>query len=399
METGNKMRRRALIKMRRRALIKMRRRALGKMRRRALMSSMLGLGLGAALGSGAGRAWADAPPNQELVNPAIRVKHPTGVYMIAGALAGSRILAGGEHGVIIYSDDQGQSWHQAAVPVSTSITDIGFATDKVGWATGGFGAVMKTEDAGQSWVKQLDGNAEIAMMNQVTQAYIATQPPDSAVVAHLTRRSQILTQEGPDKPFLSLLPLSETEVFAFGTYRSAEFSNDGGKNWTDISMKIGDPADKSRNIYGAANLYGALYLVSEDGVIYKSSDGGQTFPQLAQPGDATFFGICDAGKGRILAFGVAGEMYLSPDNGKTWNAANFSGSANINAGTLLGNGDVVVGDAGGGIWLSKDGGQNFTMVTRNPLGSVNAVVPVGGMRIVTMSVAGVTPLDLSNVQG
>jgi hypothetical protein len=173
------------------------------LRRRALMSSMLGVGFGAAIG---GRAWADAPQFQELANPAIPVKNPTSVYMITGANAGSRILAGGEHGVIIYSDDQGQSWHQAAVPMSTAVTDIAFATDKIGWATGGFGVILKTEDGGQNWVKQLDGIAEINMMNQTTQAYTATQPPDSDVVAHLTRRADILTQEGPDKPFLSLLP-------------------------------------------------------------------------------------------------------------------------------------------------------------------------------------------------
>jgi len=368
------------------------------LRRRALMSSMVGVGFGAAMVGSFGRALANAPQFQELVNPAIHAKDPTGIYMIAGASAGSRILAGGEHGVIIYSDDQGQSWHQSAVPVSTAITDIAFASPKVGWATGGFGVILKTEDAGVSWVKQLDGIAEITMMNQVTQAFIATQPPDSDAVAHLTRRAQILTQEGPDKPFLSLLALSETEVFAFGTYRSAEYSNDGGKTWADWSLKIGDPAAVSKNIYGAANLYGGLYLVSEEGLIYKSTDGGQTFPELSQPGDATFFGVCDAGKGNILAFGVAGEMYLSTDNGKTWTASNFTGTANVNAGALLGNGQVVVGDGGGGIWLSKDNGKNFTMVTRNPLGSVNALVPVSGSNILTMSAAGVDPLDLENVQ-
>ncbi len=66
---------------------------------------------------------------------------------------------------------------------------------------------------------------------------------------------------------------------------------------------------------------------------------------------------------------------------------------------MLPGGEVVLGDAGGAIWLSKDNGQNFTMVTRDPLGSVNAIVPIGGMRIVTMSIAGVAQLDLSNVQG
>ena len=369
------------------------------LRRRALMSSMLGVGVGAALGARIQPAWADMPQYQELANPAIPVKSLSSHYMLAGASAGKRLLAVGEHGLIIYSDDGAQTWHQASVPVSTTITDIAFATDKVGWATGGFGVVLNTQDGGQSWVKQLDGIAEIDMMNQTTQAFTATQPPDSDVVAHLTRRAQILTSEGPDKPFLSLLPISATEVFAFGTYRSAEHSTDGGKSWTDWSLKIGDPAAQSKNIYGAAALYGAYYLVSEAGLIYRSTDGGQTFPQLAQPGDATFFGICDAGKGNILAFGVAGEMYLSTDNGKSWNPPNFTGSANVNCGTLLPTGDVVAGDSGGSIWRSKDQGQNFTEVIRNPLLSINALLPLGGTRLLILSEAGMFPFDLSAAQG
>lgn len=365
------------------------------LRRRALMSSMLGLGAGLALDP---RAFA-ATQYLELDNPAIPVKDPTHVYMVAGASAGKRILAGGAHGVIIYSDDLGQSWHQASVPVSTTITCIAFVTDKIGWATGGFGVVLNTQDGGQSWVKQLDGIQEIKLMNEATKAYIATLPPDSDIAAHLTRRNDILTQQGPDKPFLSLLPITASDVFAFGTYRFADYSSDGGKNWTDWSTHIGEPAAVSKNLYGAAALYGAYYIVSETGLIYRSTDGGKSFPKLAQLGPATFFGICDAGKGNILAYGVAGQMFLSTDNGNSWNAPTFPGDANINCGSLIPTGEVVAGDNGGGIWVSKDNGRSFTMVTRNPGISVNALIPIGGTRVLLVCNIGILPFDLANAEG
>jgi photosystem II stability/assembly factor-like uncharacterized protein len=366
--------------------------------RRAVLTSILGAGFGASL---AMPAWADVAQYPQLTDPAIPVRNLTSAYFVTGASAGSRVLAGGQQGLIIYSDDAGQSWHQAQVPVSGTITDIAFASPQVGWATGALGVILKTTDGGKSWVKQLDGIAEIALMNTATQAYAAAQPAGSDAADHATHRAQILAGQGPDKPFLSLLPVSETEVFAFGTYRFAEHTTDGGKTWTDWSMNIGDP--KSENIYGAAAIGGALYLVSENGLVFRSTDGGQTFPQLTQVNQsnpATLFGIMDTGTGGILVYGVAGEMYLSTDQGKTWNASQFPGTSNVNAVISLANGSLLIaGDAGGGMWMSKDGGKSFTLMTRNPVLGINALQPLGGLKFLILSGVGAFPVDLAAMHG
>ncbi len=360
--------------------------------RRALISSMTAVGIGAAY---SGTAFAD-PGLLELNSPAIPVRVLDRVYMVAGASAGARLLAGGAHGLIIYSDDAGKTWHQAKVPVSVTITDIAFATPQIGWATGSFGVVLGTKDGGLTWVKQLDGNAAITLMNNALASFTASQPPGSDAVDHATRRAHILTEQGPDKPMLCLLPISATEVFAFGTYRTAEHSTDGGTSWVDWNANIGDPT--SHNIYGAAAIGGAYYLVGETSLIFRSTDGGKTFPQLAQPGQATFYGICDAGGGNILAYGVAGEMYLSSDGGKTWNAPNFTGTQNVNSVIQLGP-MLLAGDAGGGVWYSLDHGQNFKLAFRNPLVAVNALQPISGLRFLIMSDIGVIPIDLSAMHG
>jgi photosystem II stability/assembly factor-like uncharacterized protein len=362
--------------------------------RRALLSSVLGAGIGAAMVVPAGATVAQYP---QLVDPAVPALNLTRGYFIAGALAGTRAVVGGQEGLIVYSDDGGQSWHQAKVPVSATITDIAFASPKVGWAVGALGVILKTEDGGATWVQQLDGIQEIALMDTATQAFVAAQPPGSDAADHATHRDQILAGEGPDKPFLSLLPVSETEVFAFGTYRFAEYSTDGGKTWADWSFHIGDPV--SQNIYGAAAIGGAYYLVSETGLIFRSTDGGQSFAQLAQPGGsgaATFFGIADTGTGGILAYGVAGEMWLSTDQGKTWTQPQFAGTSNINSViSLLNGGLLIAGDAGGGLWMSRDHGHTFTLMTRNPVMGINALLPTGGLRFLIISTVGIFPVDLA----
>lgn len=364
------------------------------MLRRTVLSSIMGAGVGATL---AFPARANVPAYPQLVEPAVHVLNPTRTYFIAGTTAGKRAFAVGQQGVILFSDDFGQNWHQAQVPVSTTITDIAFASPQVGWAVGALGVVLKTEDGGKTWFLQLDGNGEIALMNTATQAFVAAQPPNSDAADHATRRAQILAGQGPDKPLLSLLPISETEVFVFGTYRFAEHSTDGGKTWTDWSMNIGDP--ESQNIYGAAAIGGAYYLVSETGLIFRSTDGGKTFPQLAEPGGAgaaTFFGISDTGTGGLIAYGVAGEMYLSTDQGKTWTAPKFAGTSNVNTViSLVGGALLIAGDSGGGLWMSRDHGNSFTLMTRNPVMGINALVPLGGLRFLIVSSVGVFPVDLA----
>src|SRR5699024_10076488 len=73
------------------------------------------------------------------------------------ARAGDRIVAAGERGHIIYSDDGGESWTQADVPVSVTLTGLSFASDTEGWAVGHSGVVLHSDDAGETWTLQLTG--------------------------------------------------------------------------------------------------------------------------------------------------------------------------------------------------------------------------------------------------
>jgi len=84
-----------------------------------------------------------------LDTPAIMVKAPTKVLLVAITRApDNRLVAVGEHGVAIYSDDNGTSWTQASVPVNVTLTCVSFATAKIGWAAGHYGVVLNTQDGG-----------------------------------------------------------------------------------------------------------------------------------------------------------------------------------------------------------------------------------------------------------
>ncbi|WP_220476874.1 WD40/YVTN/BNR-like repeat-containing protein [Massilia cavernae] len=105
--------------------------------------------------SGAACAAASFPA---LDRPAVQVKAPERQVLLAAAQAGTRVVAVGERGLVVLSDDAGASWRQArAVPVSTTLTAVSFRSAQLGWAVGHGGVVLHTRDGGDTWTRQADG--------------------------------------------------------------------------------------------------------------------------------------------------------------------------------------------------------------------------------------------------
>ena len=93
--------------------------------------------------------YAHAVEPYEYANPSSMT---TKALILDVAEIGDRLVAVGEFGHIIYSDDRGESWVQAQnVPTRNTITAITFLDDKTGFAVGHDATILKTEDGGESW--------------------------------------------------------------------------------------------------------------------------------------------------------------------------------------------------------------------------------------------------------
>ena len=101
---------------------------------------LLGLAATAALtalaAGGATSAWVDVLDSPALQSPLAAKGLLNGL-----ALAGDRIVAVGQRGHILISDDKGKSWQQAKVPVSSDLVAVHFPTAQAGWAVGHDGVV------------------------------------------------------------------------------------------------------------------------------------------------------------------------------------------------------------------------------------------------------------------
>jgi photosystem II stability/assembly factor-like uncharacterized protein len=299
--------------------------------------------------------------------PAIIVKNPADVILISVARAGARLVAVGVHGVIAYSDDNGLSWQQAKVPVNVTLTTIAFATPMVGWAGGDGGVVLYTVDGGMTWSLQITGTQVLALMSTTANQMLAAAPDDIASKRAL-RRASIFLAAGPDKPFLTILPLTSEKADVFGAYRMAIATDDGGKAWRDISLKIGDPI--SHNLYGSAQIGSMIFLVGESGTVLRSDDGGGSFYGLTSPAPNTLLGVLSMRDSSLLAYGVAGGLFRSSDLGKSWVQVITPEQSDITTGLVLKNGIVLLASETGHIYESTDQGSSFQAIPVNVGGGI-----------------------------
>src|SRR6202030_2931592 len=96
--------------------------------------------------AGAARCAEIPPPSAE---PARLATHS---LLIALAEAGSRLVAVGDRGIIVLSDDRGRSWAQALdVPTDALLTGVCFLDAEHGVAVGHDEVILASADAGRTW--------------------------------------------------------------------------------------------------------------------------------------------------------------------------------------------------------------------------------------------------------
>ena len=173
-----------------------------------------------------------------LNEPALQTPRALNAAMLAVARAGTRLVAAGERGTVLLSDDGGANWRQAQVPVQVSLTALRFVDARTGWAVGHLGVILKTDDGGETWRKQLDGVQAATLMAQALRA---------SADEKLQHAAQRYEDEGPDKPFFDLDFSDARHGIVVGAYNLAFATSDGGESGTPLGPCLPNP--KSLHLY------------------------------------------------------------------------------------------------------------------------------------------------------
>ena len=299
---------------------------------------------------------ADGPvsnPSTAADSPAPPARLATEGLLLDLARAGSRIVAVGDHGIVVLSDDEGVTWRQASVPVQSMLTAVAFAGPETGWAAGHGGLILATRDGGESW-DRLD-------------------PPTTE-----------------DDSFLDLLALGPRHVIAVGAYGLFCETRDGGATW-ELRSALEEDMHINRLFRTRT---GRILLAGESGTLAFSSDEGGTWETLAPPYEGSFYGFFELSSGRWLIHGLRGHVFTSDDHGGEWRQAEIEHKVLLMAGLETDDGTIVLSGLGGWAFVSTDNGDTFRTVKPDSLTATAELLPSGPDGLIYAGVNGVKRLAM-----
>lgn len=316
--------------------------------RRTLLA-MLCLGL-------TGPLFANDTPNV-LSQPATLSPQAEHAVLLGVTRAEERLVAVGERGVILLSDDNGKSWRQVQVPVSSTLTAVQFIDGQQGWAVGHAGVVLHSADGGESWKLQLNGHraAEIEM-----KAARADQTN-----AQRLQAAELLVADGADKPFLSLHFSDHQHGMVAGAYGLALRTEDGGLSWQSMMGEISN--GWGAHIYAISQRGAELYLAGEQGFAARSLDGGLSFERLEPSYEGSFFAQGLLPGGQLVLAGLRGTVLLSRDRGDSFEKLHNPIPISINSALASDGGLLLANQAGGLLRVTEDGGVVPLSTAGSPL--------------------------------
>lgn len=233
-----------------------------------------------------------------LAQPAMPSAQALHAVLLGVTRAGSRLVAVGERGTVLLSDDNGARWRQAAVPVSSSLVAVQFIDGQQGWAVGHGGVVLHSHDGGEHWQVQLDGHQAAAL--ELTAAQQDGNPQRLGA-------AQRLVADGADKPLLALNFSDARHGLVTGAYGLALYTDDGGATWASWAGRLPNP--QGLHLYAVAQHGSDLWVAGEQGLVVHSGDGGQHFERLTSPYDGSFFSLALLPDGDLLLGGLRGHLF------------------------------------------------------------------------------------------
>jgi photosystem II stability/assembly factor-like uncharacterized protein len=281
-----------------------------------------------------------------------------------------RLIAVGERGFVLYSDDQGRTWTARPTPVTRTLTGVAFRDAKTGIAVGHGGSIVRSEDGGATW-------------------------------------SQVVVEDTGTDSLLDVQHLGGDHFIAYGAFGLYLDSTDAGRTWQrrtilepapaaaasgseDEEEYLGEPFD--RHISRVIRVDSSLLLVGESGTLARSDDEGVTWNRLESPYEGSWFNALRLDDGTVLVFGMRGNVYRTADFGANWEKVPLATTASLMGGVQLTDGHLLLVGNTGLLALSRDRARTLELHWSPAAKGFAQVVEADG-RLLTVGEAGITAID------
>jgi photosystem II stability/assembly factor-like uncharacterized protein len=280
-------------------------------------------------------------PAQAAAVDAAPMVRPHVSLMLGIARIGDRLVVVGERGRILLSDDSGKTWRAVSSGTESTLNAVKFTDAKTGFAVGWDATILRTDDAGENWVKEYsDATADNGL-------FAAAALPDGGALA-------------------------------VGAYGLALQSADG-RNWSIEHSDTLDPDAHMNALFAPES--GHLVAAGEAGSVYASDDAGKTWRHLEFPYEGSLFGGLALGAQDWLVYGLRGHVFRTQDGGEHWAQIETGTLQGLLGATRLKDGRVVLVGDGGVVLVSDSGMRRFALVRhpQNQTLSDVAEAPDGGL--------------------
>ncbi len=353
----------------------------------ALSSGMPAAAATAAAATAApARTAAESAVTDALDRPALSVRDPSRAVLLAATQAGARVIAVGERGLVLISDDDARSWRQMPTPTSVSLTAVRFTDATHGFAVGHGGVVLATDDGGQSWTKKLDGRRA---------AQIELEAARQSGDAPALKAAERLVADGADKPMLDLLLLDAQNALVVGAYGIAMATDDGGRTWSSWRARLDNPNEL--HLYAVRRRGETIVIAGEQGLLLLSTDAGRSFRSLALPYKGSFFTAELPADHEIVVAGLRGNVWRSTDAGASWSQLPTPVPVSITASAQRADASLAFVNQAGMVLGLKDAA--LRPLPGAALPPLNGLLPLPDGALLVLSIQGALRLDAAGGAG
>ncbi len=225
---------------------------------------------------------------------------PVPLAFLGVSAAGSHAVAVGQMGTIAYRAAAGE-WKLAESNTQERLFDVSINSRGIGVAVGAFGALLRTEDGGRSWVESAPSWKGVFR--------------DGA-----GRLGDFFT------PSLYAAEISEKgRIWVAGELSLIMTSDDGGNSWT-VRNAGGNDDEGIEPTLSAVDVRddGVGFAVGQEGVVFRTDDFGVRWVALPRPSRANLLGVASKPDGTVVLSGMR-DMRISRDGGQTFEAVYGNG--------------------------------------------------------------------------
>ncbi len=296
----------------------------------------------------------------------------------------------GDGGLVLYTDDGGQSWTDYSVASGDDLYSVTVVNDTV-WVTGANGHICYSIDGGLSWNYASPGGNTTFHAITFSGGFGWACGSDG-LIYYWNGTSWVQQLNISGVTFHSIWA-GDNVAYAVGT--GGVIYNWNGSTWLQLSVSI------NVDLYGVYFLNSSFgYAVGANGTIYRTNDGGANWVALNSGVSVIIRNIIIGDANNAWAVGDGGLLLQTNDGGNTWEVIDLGINANFYGITLSGLQGYFVGGGGVAYRFESSALQGTPVFSVNPasIDFANTAVGYSNTRSLNVTNNGDGILEISAVQ-